>query len=178
MSKFKVGDRVVPRSKSYGCSLEECGAWKEADKRGQPYLTVCLISEKKLLYCGLNNGEHFDPTSGIFLESDLILYEEVSKAVEKPPVYYTLPKPKEIPAIIDLRWTGVHEYDPLRFTPYESEYPIQPDYKGFYEFIMANDCDTCAKCPCFGEFCKRNSGVTCSANLAAYAENKFIKGGK
>lgn len=174
MSKFKVGDKVVPVSKSLCCILELSNAWLNAMAKNQPFLFVIKIEK------GILCDENVNSICGdYFLESDLIPYKEVAARIEpkgKPPVYYTLPKPKEIPAIIGLWRTGAHEYDPLKFTPYESEYPTQPDYKGFYEFIMANACKECIECPCNGEFCEKlNKG--CSATLAEYAENKFIKRG-
>jgi hypothetical protein len=163
MSKFEVGDRVVPRSKSSGLSLED-SIWIKAKN---PYLFVTGRTGKEDIYCSLTRGG----SSELFIESDLILYEEVQARIEpaeNAPVYYTLPKPVD--------WTEIKPliHDPLKFTPYESEYPIQPDYKGFYEFIDSIHLGPHKGCPP-GTECSTFKSQGCANCILFYAEKKFIK---
>jgi len=151
MSKFKIGDKVVPVSKSAGIltELEHSNAWKDAIKIKQPYLYISFI-RNKLVDCCVSKGK---PFGDCFLESDLIPYEEVQARIEpaeKPPVWYTLPAPVE-----------------------EKE---EPDYKSFYEFIME---DKNWKLCCNNRIVKDAGFCThetpCLTAIRNYAEYKFIK---
>lgn len=163
MSKFKVGDKVVPVSKSAGMltGLEHSNAWKDAIKIKQPYLYISFI-RNKLVDCCVSKGK---PFGDCFLESDLIPYEEVQARIEpaeKPPVWYTLPAPVEE--------------------------KVEPDYKGFYEFTKDHMTDVVyygnfrcnAGCEvkksgfCTGAY---GSSNRCEFSALEYAENKFIKRG-
>lgn len=90
-----------------------------------------------------------------FALRDLTAYEESKAQIEvkeKPPVWYTLPAPVEE--------------------------KIEPDYKGFYEFIMEDKnwglgCNVCVVKDTV--FCTKDT--SCFTATRAYAENKFIKRG-
>lgn len=151
MSKFKVGDPVVPVSKSVGLALENSNTWRWAKEKHQPYLFVIAVSgiNFKCSDCSLDTAGDF------FLESDLIPFEEVQARIEpaeKTPTYYTLPNPVE-----------------------EKR---EPDYKGFYEFMMDDknwklSCNSCVVKD--SGFCTNDT--SCFTATKAYAENKFIKRG-
>ena len=150
MSKFKVGDRVVPVSKSVGSSFGNSGTWNRAKKRNQPFLLVVDFISTYIV-CDVNIKTD---TGDYFLESDLTPFKEVAARIEpqeKAPVYYTLPDP-------------------------ETE-KIEPDYKGFYEFMIAHKCNLqCQDCIVDYEgFCLLRS--RCFENAKVYAEHKFIKRG-
>lgn len=66
--KFKVGDKVVPHSKSRNGVLISSEAWQNAQKINQPFLYIVNIRDD--FYCcdeGDGGGDHFN-------ESDLTLY--------------------------------------------------------------------------------------------------------
>lgn len=76
MTKFKIGDKVkIPITKSTGCSIEKSDIIEYALKNNLQYLKVVEID---------NNGDdiwlddknEYQLSSGVFLESDLTLYEE------------------------------------------------------------------------------------------------------
>jgi len=154
MSKFKVGDPVVPVSKSVGSGFENSGTWNRAKERNQPFLFVVDFLGNAIV-CDVNiNSESGD----FFLESDLIPFEEVAARIEpkeKAPVWYTLPAP-------------VAEQE-------------EPDYKGFYTFMKkygVEAVEACDICPCQKDFCMKYVKENCTEILTLYAENKFIKRGK
>jgi hypothetical protein len=73
---YKVGDRVIPFQKTYptSCSLKDCGNWRRAKERKQPFLYVHdVIPEREKLILtdeigrGGGNNYHF---------SDVIPYLE------------------------------------------------------------------------------------------------------
>jgi hypothetical protein len=154
MSKFKIGDKVVPMSKLTGLPLIDSSAWNNAKNLKQPYLVVMRIPINKydVYTCDVIPSGAGD----FFLESDLIPYEEFQAQIEpkeKPPVWYTLPAP-------------------------ETE-NIEPNYKGFYEFMKTHGADVfCDACPCQKDFCRKHVEESCTEVLTLYAENKFIKGNK
>lgn len=161
MSRFKVGDKVVPVSKSVcGSSLEHSVVWKYAKQMGQSYLFLNKI-EGYTHICDIevNNGEI---RGDFFLESDLIPYEEPKAQIEvkeKPPVYYTLPKESFVPSETNCT---------VGFDTGSG-----PDYKGFYEFVMRYAGCLCISCPCSKTFCACQS-CDCGETKAIYAEKKFI----
>lgn len=73
MDTFKIGDKVVPISKSTGCPLHEERNWNEKGGKEQGYLVVNNIDNHREIYmCGHAPGRgsnHFKPT-------DLIPYIE------------------------------------------------------------------------------------------------------
>ncbi len=153
MSKFKIGDKVVPVSKSIMGPLKYSIAWRRAIKKKQPFLFVMKIEEDTFI-C---NEDSTRVTGDFFLESDLLPFEEVQARIEpkeKHPIWYTLPAP--------------------------GEEKIEPDYKGFYEF-MTHDLDPDKECNvCKARiFCLENTVLMPCYNVQiAYAENKFIKRGE
>ena len=64
--KFKVGDKVVPISKSVGDTLEGSLAWKEAKNGGKGFLVFEEIDSD--IPCLVCDGD-------FFLEEDLVLYD-------------------------------------------------------------------------------------------------------
>lgn len=69
---YKVGDKVVPHSKSIGASWEEWRNWQEEDKKVFSFLYVTRIQEDGKISCSITStglGDHF-------LEKDLTLYVE------------------------------------------------------------------------------------------------------
>ena len=72
--KFKIGDKVVPISKSVGWSLDGSTNWDKAVESGQNYLYVKLYDEEGRITCGVykevNSGDYF-------LESDLVHYRRI-----------------------------------------------------------------------------------------------------
>ncbi|MFA5300785.1 MAG: hypothetical protein WC389_21555 [Lutibacter sp.] len=159
MSKFKIGDRVVPKSKSVGSSLKNSAAWNKAKKINQPCLYVVYTWDESL--CACNTKLYGHELTEAFLDSDLIPFEEIQariESAEKPPVWYTLPAPA--PAVLETE-------------------KIEPDYKWFYEFMMT--CKRGLECKCCViddvDFCICESNLTCLEVFRAYAENKFIKRG-
>ena len=73
--KFKVGDKVVPVSKSVGVPLSHSACWKRAQKRNQAFLYVVpVVSHDPVVYvCSEDKGDY---SGDYFLESDLIPYVE------------------------------------------------------------------------------------------------------
>ncbi len=212
MSKFKTGDRVVPKKKSLFSALEFSSTWKNAQKLMQPYLYVINILAK-------SDGTYYtcdempEGDGDFFLESDLIPYKEQSTKV---PVAY------KKSAEMDYRCTVCEGQDPcyrqcapdptkpnlcpfvekhyLNWHPVDrgegvvaSVVPevrrpiwyalqvtaadrIEPDYKGFYEFMMEdkNWKLSCGSCVVKDTgFCTNDT--SCLTATRAYAENKFIK---
>lgn len=80
MSKFKIGDKVVPKSKSYGCSLKSSNAWINSQKMDQPFLYVVMVGEYKYS-CDETKG---NITGDYFKEKDLVLYKEEKDMNEMP----------------------------------------------------------------------------------------------
>lgn len=72
--KFKVGDKVVPISKSVGGCLDEVASWDRAQADNQEFLYVCEInSDYECDYvCNNTLNAHGD----FFMEKDLIPYVE------------------------------------------------------------------------------------------------------
>lgn len=79
MSKFKIGDKVVPVSKSYWGGLEESIEWEKAQEKNQQFLFVNSFDGVKILchYKKTNIS-----TGDFFLEKDLVLYEEECSEVD------------------------------------------------------------------------------------------------
>jgi hypothetical protein len=79
--KFKVGDKLVPHSKSIAGPFNEETSWIIAKEKGQPYLFVVNVNKKKKYY----SLHHLsDKTGGNhYLESDLTLYEESIKSIPR-----------------------------------------------------------------------------------------------
>lgn len=71
MSKFKIGDKVVPFSKTSGQSLEHSGNWAMAQDINQPFLYVNSFEGTGAYACGYR-----DVHGDFFNEVDLVLYEE------------------------------------------------------------------------------------------------------
>lgn len=77
MTKFKIGDRVVPVSKSVYGSLENSCVWTQAQEKDQPFIYVTgyegASNNKDVIMCDVdyNSG-----TGDFFLENDLVKYEE------------------------------------------------------------------------------------------------------
>jgi hypothetical protein len=151
MSKFKVGDKVFPVSKSVGITFEAYRAYLKDKGLNPGYLLVNSIGYLNC-FCKIPGGSEYM----WFALRDLTAYEESKARIEpkeKPPVWYALPAP-------------------------ETE-KIEPDYKGFYEFVMDNKNWglACSDCRVRNtEFC--NCSVSCFEATKAYAENKFIKRGE
>ena len=151
MSKFKVGDKVVPRSKSIIGPLEYSIVWQRAIKKKQPFLFVVKI-DGQLCFC----HEKYPSAFGdFFLESDLRPFEEIQARIEpkeKAPIYYTLTAPESVKE--------------------------EPDYKGFYDFMMKYDNNNVSCNTCFLDlkgYCAEDR--SCLEARLFYAENKFIKRG-
>lgn len=147
MSKFKVGDKVFPVSKSIGITFEAYRAYLKDKGLNPGYLLVNSIGYLNC-FCKIPGGSEYM----WFALRDLTAYEESKARIEpkeKPPVYYTLPAP--------------------------AEEKVEPDYKGFYEFIMKYDyrvgCNGCAIKN--SVFCLNY--VSCFEATRDYAEGRFIK---
>ena len=82
MQKFKVGDRVVPHSKTvegWG-KLSSSGVWEKAKDNEQPFLYITKRDDRydkpdNPCYAASDNLEGGD----YFMESDLTLYVETPK---------------------------------------------------------------------------------------------------
>lgn len=71
-NKFKVGDKVVPISKSVWGSLDDSVEWHVANEKNQPYLYINSIDADGRFVC---SHEALQEYSGdFFIESDLILF--------------------------------------------------------------------------------------------------------
>lgn len=72
--RFKVGDKVVPVSKSVCGPLSASMSWKRARDKGQPFIYVTMVGSNIVCHekPTLNNGDYF-------LESDLRPYVEPLK---------------------------------------------------------------------------------------------------
>ena len=73
-SKFKVGDKVVPVSKSVYSSLEGSCHWTDVKYTNKPYLYVCkpnCFDDKNHIRCSQVKDDY---AGDYFLESDLIHY--------------------------------------------------------------------------------------------------------
>lgn len=60
MSKFRKGQRVVPKSYKtgdFGATLEASTAWNKAKQKGQPYLWVHRVCGDFHIECGEEKGE-------------------------------------------------------------------------------------------------------------------------
>ncbi|TKI53134.1 hypothetical protein FC756_25655, partial [Lysinibacillus mangiferihumi] len=78
MTKFNVGDKVVPISKTVGGygRLEESCAWNRVKSNKKPFLYVTGFEENDKFYiCGVEEGRGID----FFNESDLIPYKKETK---------------------------------------------------------------------------------------------------
>lgn len=81
MSKFKVGDKVIPMRKSIGCRHDR--NWDEAQARGQKFMYVIRIMRAyEVTDDGGNEGDvgysinmiKGDISGNHYIESDLMLY--------------------------------------------------------------------------------------------------------
>jgi hypothetical protein len=79
--KYKVGDKLVPHSKSIATPFNKEPNWIAAKERRQPYLFVVRVHEKEKYYSlsDLSN----DIMGNHYLESDLTLYEEPIKSIPR-----------------------------------------------------------------------------------------------
>lgn len=75
MSKFKVGQKVVPISKSTCGDLESSSVWNKAKSMNQPFIYVTGFESKGRIVCAYNETNHGD----YFLEKDLVPYIEPPK---------------------------------------------------------------------------------------------------
>lgn len=71
---YKVGDKVVPHSKSVGCSLENSYHWEQANMNKQEFLYITGNRGKHEFWC--SNKEDIDSGGDVFYLSDLTLYIE------------------------------------------------------------------------------------------------------
>lgn len=100
--KFKVGDKVVPISKSIGISLEDCPSWCNAKKNNQPFLYVTnednkYYDDKRVISCSEREksfGDHFLP-------EDLTLYVEDTKGEITPMRQYAKLSVSQVIELID-----------------------------------------------------------------------------
>lgn len=77
-SKFKIGDKVVPISKSTGVvTLNECEHWSLARNINQNYLFVVGLGTIENEYI-CNYIKTKMPTGSRYLDSDLVFYENAS----------------------------------------------------------------------------------------------------
>jgi hypothetical protein len=78
MKEFKVGQKVVPHSKSHSSvvrGLKESNEWKRAQEKGQPYLYVQRFEQDDVIVCSCKK----DASGGDwFLECDLTSYDTLS----------------------------------------------------------------------------------------------------
>lgn len=72
---YKMGDKVVPHSKSVGWSLESSNNWRMAKELGQKYLYLVGFDDNDKVTC----SAYEDGSGDFFLESDLTLYKEESE---------------------------------------------------------------------------------------------------
>lgn len=78
--KFKVGDKVLPISKSIGVDLNHSYAWKDSKYNG--YMHIVEVNPELILYTNITEvtiytcNSEIDDMGDYFLESDLIKYEE------------------------------------------------------------------------------------------------------
>jgi len=215
MSKFEVGDRVIPRSKSTGVSFKNSNALGAAKRINQPFLFVIGFFETKI-ECGANIASKI---GDYFLESDLIPYEdqpvktqEHEEAVQmtykctvcgdSDPCYLQFapcPKKPSLCPFVEKHYPNWHPVDRGE-TPealVESEGPEaseghktiwytlpalrpeskEPDYKGFFEFVMQNvrHLPACSECRIPKYFCKSHISIGCTGVQLFFAECKFIK---
>ena len=69
--KFKIGDKVVPISKSTGVTLMESKVWNRAKRSSSKYMYVKYLDrELDIILCGAKG----DYAGDYFLEKDLVLY--------------------------------------------------------------------------------------------------------
>ena len=218
MSKFKRGDKVVPKKKSLFSALEFSNTWKNAQKSMQPYLYVIDVLAK-------SGGTYYtcdetpEGNGHFFLESDLIPYEEQpvktqehEEAVQmtykctvcgdSDPCYLQFapcPKKPSLCPFVEKHYPNWHPVDRGE-TPealVESEGPEaseghktiwytlpalrpeskEPDYKGFFEFVMQNvrHLPACSECRIPKYFCKSHISIGCTGVQLFFAECKFIK---
>jgi len=175
MSKFKVGDKVIPKSKSTGISFERYKIFLRGFNPKYLFITSIYSSD---IRCDV---DLHDTAGYFFLESDLIPYEEperppfvfdrgfgattrnrrfeeVKMPEEKSPVYYTLPKDSSVPSE----------------TNYSVGFDTEPDYKGFYEYMHYSIKISCNQCSLdVRNICSEDR--PCHEAHLFYAEKKFIK---
>ena len=153
MTKFKVGDKVVPVSKSMGCPLSIYKYELKLVNENSKYLVIDFIDQDSGILCRVRDGGIHD--GWWFTQSDLIPYEESDES-EKPPVYYTLPASSALPN-------------------------SEPDYKGFYEAIMNSSYNNVcynAGLNCFGCIAFSSDGCIFDMGIRKMRidlENKYIK---
>jgi hypothetical protein len=70
---YKKGDKVVPHSKSIGCSLNDSEEWERAQASGQNFLYVTSISNEDDYWCAFTKN---DDDSECFSQVDLTPYIE------------------------------------------------------------------------------------------------------
>lgn len=70
--KFKIGDKVIPLTKTIWCELDDSQCWKRAKGKNQGFLYVIGFESDGTLICGDNKSSSGD----FFKESDLVLYTE------------------------------------------------------------------------------------------------------
>jgi hypothetical protein len=80
--KFKIGDKVVPISKSFGKPFEECIFWKKAISLNQNFLYINEINCKRTYEIYYTCGTIKDEMTGNFYsETDLIKYKEFKNEI-------------------------------------------------------------------------------------------------
>lgn len=80
---LKIGQKVVPHSKSVGCSLNNSEQWERAQASGQNFLYVTCINEDRYYWCAFTKD---DEDSERFFEDDLEPYIK-EKSEEKQMIY-------------------------------------------------------------------------------------------
>lgn len=80
---FKVGDMIIPISKSIGCSLNDSVVWQRAQKLKQKFLYITRIdvNDNNIIKRVICNSD-IKKTGDFFLISDLILFNENMTIVE------------------------------------------------------------------------------------------------
>lgn len=74
--KFKVGDKVIPISKTIMGDLDDSVVWRKAQAQGQGFIYVAKVAVEASRYVC---SEKEDETGDYFSESDLIPYVEVKR---------------------------------------------------------------------------------------------------
>jgi hypothetical protein len=105
MPKFKIGDKVVPHSKTatgYRNDLTSCSKWRKAREIGQPFLYVIEITfnhfaeaEDELIYA-LSQSNDITSGGNYYREEDFELYIEYGR---NTPLYEIQTKAGEYNAI-------------------------------------------------------------------------------
>jgi hypothetical protein len=70
--KFKIGDKVVPISKSFGKPFEECCYWKMSKEENQNFLYICGTYKKDYI---CRNTNECESEGNYYSETDLMYYK-------------------------------------------------------------------------------------------------------